>query len=77
MGERGGLTEDRGDLVEVGVGCHLLLQVGILIRWFGYLGRCVGTNNCATNCFFVVVAFWDICTVNYNDVYIPLIMLRC
>ena len=32
LGEGGGLTEDRGDLVEVDVNCHLLIQVGIWCR---------------------------------------------
>ena len=53
-----------------------LCKGGMMTRWLGVWDAVWGTSNLCTVCFVVVVAFWDIYTMNYNDIYFPLITMH-
>ena len=66
-----------GDLFVLGT--RTLRRGGVMIRWLGRLGRCVGSSDHAIFVFlvvFVVAAFWGISLLHYNYIYIDIIILR-
>ena len=75
--ESSGLVLVFGDLFVLGM--RTLHKGGVMIRWLGRLGRCVGASDHAIFVFlvrFVLAAFWSVSLLHYDDIYIYMIILR-